>query len=89
MNTYTCLALVVAVFPVFGISLLLDSESQNTTHSIETVTEVKNMDVFRQVLNQETIIRMGIVKDIHVLIKDTLTLKQSLLYALATRTLDL
>ncbi|XP_062619637.1 uncharacterized protein LOC134281185 [Saccostrea cucullata] len=56
-------------------SELTDSDSNNTTDS----GGIKNSDVFRQLLNQETLIRMSIGKNAHGLMKDMVTLKQTLL----------
>lgn len=36
------------------------------------------MDVFRQLLNQETIIRMTLVQNVHVLMKDMLIMQEKL-----------
>lgn len=81
MNSYICFALVVGFSSIFGFSMLTDSDSQNATYSEEAVSISKNTNVFQQLLNQETIIRMSMVKNIHVLMKDMLILKQSLISA--------
>ncbi|XP_062572709.1 uncharacterized protein LOC134257699 [Saccostrea cucullata] len=39
--------------------------------------ETKNTDVFRQLLNQETLIRMNLVKNVHALMRDMLTLQEA------------
>ncbi|XP_062597981.1 uncharacterized protein LOC134259412 [Saccostrea cucullata] len=40
--------------------------------------DTKHVDVFRQLLNQETLIRMTLVKNVHALMKDMVSLQQSL-----------
>ena len=77
IKTYIFLALIVALPPIFGLSVLTGSDSQNTTYPEETVREVKNFDVLRELLNQETIIRMRMTKDM-------LSLKQSLVGEVST-----
>ncbi|XP_061176739.1 multimerin-2-like isoform X3 [Saccostrea echinata] len=62
----------------FGFSVLTDN-SDNSTNLLDTSDlDAKNMDVFRQLLNQETIIRMSLVKNVHALMKDMLDLKGSM-----------
>ena len=61
-----------------AVSILTDEVSQNSTHPNLYEISAKNVDVFRQLLNQETIIRMNLVKNVHTLMKDMLTLKEKL-----------
>ena len=61
-----------------AVSILTDEVSQNSTHPNLNEISAKNVDVFRQLLNQETIIRMNLVKNVHILMKDMLTLKEKL-----------
>nr|XP_022292083.1 uncharacterized protein LOC111103249 [Crassostrea virginica] len=61
-----------------SVSFLTDDHSSNRTNSNVTEINVKNVDVFRQLLNQETLIRMTMVKNVHSLMKDMLTLQENL-----------
>nr|XP_022293099.1 uncharacterized protein LOC111103845 [Crassostrea virginica] len=61
-----------------AVSILTDEVSQNSTHPNLNEISSKNVDVFRQLLNQETIIRMNLVKNVHILMNDMLTLKEKL-----------
>ena len=61
-----------------SVSFLTDEHSSNRTNSNVTEINVKNVDVFRQLLNQETLIRMTMVKNVHSLMKDMLTLQENL-----------
>lgn len=65
------------VIPSISFSILTDGETQNSTlwdESVDTTT-----DVFRQLLNQETLIRMSLVKNVHSLMKDMVEMKESVL----------
>ena len=66
----------IAVVQSAAVSILTDEVSQNSTYPNENEISAKNVDVFRQLLNQETIIRMNLVKNVHILMKDMLTLKE-------------
>ena len=68
----------IAVVQSAAVSILTDEVSQNSTYPNENEISAKNVDVFRQLLNQETIIRMNLVKNVHILMKDMLTLKEKL-----------
>ena len=61
-----------------SVSFLTDDHSSNRTNSNVSEINVKNVDVFRQLLNQETLIRMTMVKNVHSLMKDMLTLQENL-----------
>ncbi|XP_078310363.1 uncharacterized protein LOC144618362 [Crassostrea virginica] len=58
------------------VSILTDEITQNRTNPIINEISAKNVDVFRQLLNQETIIRINLVKNVHALMKDMLTLQE-------------
>ena len=60
------------------VSILTDEISQNRTNPIINEISAKNVDVFRQLLNQETLIRINLVKNVHALMKDMLTLQEKL-----------
>ena len=60
------------------ISLLTDEDPHNSTSPDINEISGKNVDVFRQLLNQETIIRINLVKNVHALMKDMLTLQEKL-----------
>lgn len=51
---------------------------KNTTDFDFGSLDTKHVDVFRQLLNQETLIRMTLVKNVHALMKDMVSLQQSL-----------
>jgi regulator of replication initiation timing len=79
MNVTGYLSLILAVIVRSAtLSALTDGNMQNSTIQDLAGIDVKNVDVFRQLLNQETIIRMTLVKNVHALMKDMLTLKENL-----------
>jgi chromosome segregation ATPase len=57
---------------------LTDDVLQNGTRLAGVDFSGRNTDVFRQLLNQETLIRIALVKNVHGLMKDVVDLKQSL-----------
>ena len=61
-----------------SVSFLTDDHSSNRTNSNVSEINVKNVDVFRQLLNQETLIRMTMVKNVHSLMKDMLMLQENM-----------
>ena len=61
-----------------AVSILTDEIPQNSTSVNMNEISAKNVDVFRQLLNQETLIRMTMVKNVHSLMKDMVTLQQNL-----------
>ena len=61
-----------------AVSILTDEIPQNSTSVNINEISAKNVDVFRQLLNQETLIRMSLVKNVHTLMKDMVTLQQNL-----------
>ncbi|XP_062615411.1 myosin-2 heavy chain, non muscle-like [Saccostrea cucullata] len=61
-----------------GLSIFTDSSGNSSSLLDINDPESKNTDVFRQLLNQETIIRMSLVKNVHALMKDMLDLKKSM-----------
>ncbi|XP_062567280.1 uncharacterized protein LOC134229550 [Saccostrea cucullata] len=63
---------------VHSFSIVTENGGQNITHFDINDIDAKNVDVFRQLLNQETIIRIGLVKNVHSLMKDMIDLKQSM-----------
>ena len=60
------------------VSILTDEISQNRTNPIINEISAKNVDVFRKLLNQETLIRINLVKNVHALMKNMLTLQEKL-----------
>ncbi|XP_048781202.2 uncharacterized protein LOC125683784 [Ostrea edulis] len=60
------------------LSPLTDGEIQNVTSLVGVDLDNRNTDVFRQLLNQETLIRIALVKNVHSLMKDMVDLKQSM-----------
>jgi predicted nucleic acid-binding Zn-ribbon protein len=65
---------------VEGVPLVTDDAKNSTKMEVST-NAINNVEIFRQLLNQETLIRMTLVKNVHALMKDMVTLKQSLLIA--------
>lgn len=61
-----------------SLTVVTDDESKNLTSLNLDKLDSNNADVFRQLLNQETIIRMTLIKNVHALMKDMLTLQEKL-----------
>lgn len=61
-----------------SLSVVTDDESKNITSLKLDTLDSGNVDVFRQLLNQETIIRITLEKNVHALMKDMLTLQEKL-----------
>lgn len=59
-------------------SMLTDDETKNLTSLNLDSLDSRNVDIFRQLLIQETLIRMTLVKNVHALMKDMLTLQEKL-----------
>lgn len=70
--------MLIAIVQSSTISMLTDDETKNLTSLNLDTLDSKNVDVFRQLLNQETIIRITLVKNVHALMKDMLTLQEKL-----------
>lgn len=64
-----------------SLSVVTDDETENLTSPNLDTLDFNNVDVFRQLLNQETLIRMTLVKNVHALMKDMLTLQEKLTVA--------
>ncbi|XP_052710151.1 uncharacterized protein LOC128184633 [Crassostrea angulata] len=64
-----------------SLSVVTDDETENLTSPNLDTLDSNNVDVFRQLLNQETLIRMTLVKNVHALMKDMLTLQEKLTVA--------
>jgi septal ring factor EnvC (AmiA/AmiB activator) len=62
----------------FALSVLTDNKNNNSTQLDVSRLDAGNVDVFRQLLNQETLIRMTLVKNVHALMKDMVDLKQNM-----------
>lgn len=62
------------VIPSSGFSRLTDAETQNVTLRDEAIAT--KTDVFKILLNQETLIRMSLVKDVNSLMKDMIEMKE-------------
>jgi septal ring factor EnvC (AmiA/AmiB activator) len=70
--------LLLCAVQIQGLSKLTDDSGQNVTQLHTNNRDERNVDVFRQLLNQETIIRIGLVKNVHTLMKDMITMKQKI-----------
>lgn len=64
------------VIPTSGFSRLTDTETQNVTLRDEAIAT--KTDVFKMLLNQETLIRMSLVKDVQSLMKDMIEMKEKM-----------
>jgi chromosome segregation ATPase len=72
------LALVfVSFMQSFAFSVLAENINNNSTQLDVSGLDSDNVDVFRQLLNQETLIRMTLVKNMNALMKDMVDLKQN------------
>lgn len=58
--------------------MLEASDHLNTTIRKRATPQGADSTVFRQLLNQETLIRMSVEKNVHVLMKDMVSLKDSM-----------
>ncbi|XP_052709699.1 uncharacterized protein LOC128184304 [Crassostrea angulata] len=76
--TGLCMLLIISRVQTSTISMLTDDETTNATSLNLDTLDSNNVDVFRQLLNQETIIRMTLVKNVHALMKDMLILQEKL-----------
>ncbi|XP_062566830.1 uncharacterized protein LOC134229134 [Saccostrea cucullata] len=79
MKHVSCFSFVViSLFGSHAFSILTDGNVKNSTDLDFGSLDTKHVDVFRQLLNQETLIRMTLVKNVHALMKDMVSLQQSL-----------
>ncbi|XP_062578304.1 uncharacterized protein LOC134240220 [Saccostrea cucullata] len=79
MKRLSCFSFVViSLFGSHAFSILTDGSIKNSTDLDFGSLDTKHVDVFRQLLNQETLIRMTLVKNVHALMKDMVSLQQSL-----------
>ncbi|XP_062601060.1 paramyosin-like, partial [Saccostrea cucullata] len=60
-----------------ALSLLTDNEDSNSTTLIDK-ENINNLKVLWQMINQETVIRLALVKNVHVLMNDVDSIKQNL-----------
>lgn len=74
MLSYFIFTELLCVIQTSGFSSLTDVETQNVTLRDEAIAT--KTDVFRQLLNQETLIRMSLVKDVNSLVKDMVEIKE-------------
>ena len=77
LQVFHGLVLIVGIHSA-SVSFLTDDHSSNRANSNVSEINVKNVDVFRQLLNQETLIRMTMVKNVHSLMKDMLMLQENM-----------
>lgn len=59
-------------------SFLTDGKNKTSTSMESKNKELDDMSILRQMINQETIIRLALVKNFHALVNDVIVLKQSL-----------
>lgn len=77
-NVVLLVFIFVTVIQIDAFSALTDPDSHNRTSRNKSELDYRTMDVFRQLLNQETIIRMTLVQNVHVLMKDMLIMQEKL-----------
>lgn len=77
-NVVLLVFIFVTVIQIDAFSALTDHDSHNRTSRNKSELDYRTMDVFRQLLNQETIIRMTLVQNVHVLMKDMFIMQEKL-----------
>lgn len=77
-NVVLLVFIFVTVIQIDAFSALTDHDSHNRTSRNKSELDYRTMDVFRQLLNQETIIRMTLVQNVRVLMKDMLIMQEKL-----------
>ncbi|XP_062590172.1 uncharacterized protein LOC134251774 [Saccostrea cucullata] len=75
-RTLSAFVLFMSLVYVKGLSVVTGNDNQTLTSMEELRVDAKNTDVFRQLLNQETLIRISLVKNVHALMKDMVDMKQ-------------
>ncbi|XP_061193342.1 heavy metal-binding protein HIP-like isoform X1 [Saccostrea echinata] len=76
---YFVLCLLSEFLIVFSLSNNHNTSIGNITGGLVTDDALEKSGILRQLLNQETIIRMALVQNVHSLMKDILTIKNSML----------
>lgn len=79
--------MLIAKVQTSNISMLTDDKTKNLTSGNLNTLDSRSLDVIRQLLNQETIIRITLVKNVHALMNDMLTLQEKLTAAEKTITM--
>lgn len=77
-NVVLLVFIFITVIQIEAFSALTDHDSHNRTGRNKSELDYRTVDVFRQLLNQETIIRMTLVQNVHVLMKDMLIMQEKL-----------
>lgn len=77
-NVLLLVFIFITVIQTDAFSALTGHDSQNRSSTNKSEMVYKTVDVFRQLLNQETIIRMTLVQNVHVLMKDMLIMQEKL-----------
>lgn len=80
-NVVLLVFIFITVIQIEAFSALTDHDSHNRTRRNKSELDYRTVDVFRQLLNQETIIRMTLVQNVHVLMKDMLIMQEKLVKA--------
>ncbi|XP_061165584.1 CD209 antigen-like protein C [Saccostrea echinata] len=75
MKFFIVFAILITIYKTKTTSLLTGTLAQNTTVLINEKQEIKEIDVLRQIINQETIIRLALVKDVKAVVDDMDSLK--------------
>eukprot|EP00105_Crassostrea_gigas_P011436 XP_011427102.1 PREDICTED: uncharacterized protein LOC105328054 [Crassostrea gigas] len=79
MRVVCILAILLSISDAEPISSFLTDGENKTSTSLETKDqEWSDLSILRQMINQETVIRLALVKNVHALVNDVTSLKQSL-----------
>nr|XP_034334535.1 uncharacterized protein LOC105319015 [Crassostrea gigas] len=79
MRVVCILAILLSISDAEPISSFLTDGENKTSTSLESKDqEWSDLSILRQMINQETVIRLALVKNVHALVNDVTSLKQSL-----------
>uniref|UniRef100_A0A8W8JB26 C1q domain-containing protein n=3 Tax=Magallana gigas TaxID=29159 RepID=A0A8W8JB26_MAGGI len=79
MRLVCMVVIILSLVRVEAVSSFLTDGKNKTSTSMESKNkELDDMSILRQMINQETIIRLALVKNFHALVNDVIVLKQSL-----------
>ncbi|XP_052711585.1 uncharacterized protein LOC128185916 [Crassostrea angulata] len=79
MRVVCILAILVSISDAEPVSSFLTDGENKTSTSLESKDQDWNdLSIIRQMINQETVIRLALVKNVHALVNDVTSLKQSL-----------
>ncbi|XP_061190498.1 uncharacterized protein LOC133198419 [Saccostrea echinata] len=70
MKFFIFFTILITISKAISDSLLTGTYDPNSTVLINERRDIKEIDVLRQIINQETLIRLGVVKDVKSLMED-------------------